>query len=112
MMKRDYATLLFKAGLAILVLAALTFLFALVVPSLIGQGQVSDLIKSYVPYGALLLALLAAFLGEVGTLILAYEVATARNENLWKMLWLMVLLLLGFGVGVAIYYAVARKERR
>ncbi len=112
MMKHDYATLLFKAGLLVLVLAIITFLFALIVPGVVGQGQVSDLIKNYVPYGAVLLVLLAAFLGEIGTLILAYEVATARNETLWKILWVMVLLFLGFGVGVAIYYAVARKERR
>ncbi len=71
-------------------------------------------------FGAGILGLVAIFwiaiivLALVSTIAVIwalYKILTAKNETNWKILWALIVLILGI-LGVILYFLVANKERK
>ena len=61
--------------------------------------------------GVYILIILLAIGGFIAVIWAIVDILKAKNDNDWKILWAVVVLLLHL-IGVAIYYFVGRKERK
>jgi hypothetical protein len=100
--------LLFKIGLGCLALALLLILGYAFAPLVMGENES---VMGLLPIVAMLLIVLGGVIAAIGTLALLYEIATAKNDGQWKVIWIIAIALFGF-LGAGAYMYLARKERK
>lgn len=111
---RDYPSLLFKISFGCFALAVLFALSYALAPIVLGNSNESmggDSLLSLFPVAAMLLILIAGLLGGIAQLLLVIEIATSKNDGQWKAIWIVVVIAFSI-VGISVYMAGARKERK
>ena len=104
----DLARLSYFGGIACIFLALVSLLAFALWPALLGENELASWV---LPIISMLLIVLAGLLVLAGSLLYVYEIATAKNDNTWKCIWIVAILVFGL-LGAAAYELVARKERK
>ncbi len=104
---RDWLSILVKGGFICLVLAVLSIVFVVIVPVFLGDSV--SVLYEIIPVIAMLLVMLSGLLVTIAWIFGLYEILTAKNDSNWKLIWAVVVFILGI-IGLAIYMSIARKE--